>query len=336
MPRRRLLALGATLAGAITLRRPRRAIAAWGDQFSNVEWVEPDEALAFLAGRHRAYPHADLDSIQGFSPANIVETMDTELLDEIAARAGPAVMDRLYRLIATNLLDALRWVYVPLPVVLALDAGHGGRPDVYYDPGANGTEAMHARRVVEALEALAETKTYAGITVRRIFNDTIGDDFHMPSWYDCDGATSRILRNVRAAMLTRQATWWNREHPRNPIVVHMLSVHFNAGSGSMLVLHQGESVPDHLREPSIAYAKAYLERTRPALYDSGMLPYPLPLMFGTGMSDDRLLYDSPPCFTFNPYTGADLRQMPSRYSMLQASPEQRDFVAGVLRYHGLD
>jgi hypothetical protein len=190
--------------------------------------------------------------------------------------------------------------------------------------------------VVEALEELPGTKAYAGITVRRIFNDTIGDDFGMPSWYDCDGATSRTLRNVRAAMLTHQAAEWNRQHARNPVAVHMLSVHFNAGSGGILVLHQGESVPDALRDWSVAYAEAYVERMLPALDTSGMLPYPLRLMFGNGISDDRLLYDSPPCFVFNPYTGTDLRSMPARYSMLQASPEQRDFVAGVLRYHGLD
>jgi len=262
--------------------------------------------------------------------------MDTELMDEIAWRGGPAAMSRLYRLIAVQLLDALRWVYTPLPVVLALDAGHGGHPDVYYDPGANGTEAMHTRRVVEELEELADTKAYAGITVRRIFNDTIGDHFRMPSWYDCDGASSRTLRNVRAAMLVHEAAAWSRAQPRNPVAVHMLSVHFNAGSGGILVLHQGDAVPEHLRELSVAYAEAYVERTRPALHASGMLPYPLRLMFGSGLSDDRLLYDSPPCFTFNPYTGADLRRLPARYSMLQASPEQRDFVAGVLRYHGLD
>ncbi len=51
---------------------------------------------------------------------------------------------------------------------------------VFYDPGSNGTEAIHTRRVVSAVEQLAADSRYGGITIRRIFNDAIADDFGLP------------------------------------------------------------------------------------------------------------------------------------------------------------
>lgn len=303
--------------------------------FSRVEEVGPWEALLYLAGRHPRYPGANLDSMMGFSAADILETMDTDVLDAIAARRGEAGVGEIYRLIARHLLDAVLAVYGEAPVLLALDAGHGGLRGVYFDPGANGTEYYHTRRVVEAVEALAAEPTYASITVRRIFNDAIGDDFGLPARYERHSGTALVIRNARASMLAYEADAWNRQHPDRAVAVHVISVHFNVGSGGILVLHQGEAVPDVYRERSVAYARVYLNAARAALNQSGLLPYPLRLALGTGLSDDRLLYDPPYRLTVNPLTGVDRSKLPRRYAMLQASLLERDYADGALRYYGL-
>ncbi len=303
--------------------------------FSQVEEVGPWEVLLYLAGRHPRYPGANLDSIMGFSAANILETMDTDVLDVVAARRGDAVVAELYGLIARHLLDTLLAVYGSAPVLLALDAGHGGLRGVYFDPGANGTEYYHTRRVVEAVEALAAEPAYASITIRRIFNDAIGDDFGLPSPHERHSATSLIIRNARASMLAYEADAWNRQHPDRAVAVHVISVHFNVGSGGILVLHQGESVPEVFRQWSVAYARAYVEATRPALNASGLLPYPLRLALGTGLSDDHLLYEPGFGPRVNPFTGVDRSKLPRRYAMLQASLLERDYADGALRYHRL-
>ncbi|MER3420795.1 MAG: hypothetical protein C4290_09865 [Chloroflexota bacterium] len=303
--------------------------------FSRVEEVGPWEVLLYLAGRHPRYPGANLDSMMGFSAADILETMDTDVLDTVAARRGEAAVAQLYRLIAHHLLDTLLVVYGEAPVLLALDAGHGGLRGVYFDPGANGTEWYHTRRVVEAVEALAAEPAYASITIRRIFNDAIGDDFGLPERYERHSATALVIRNARAAMLAYEADAWNRQHPDRAVAVHVISVHFNVGSGGILVLHQGEAVPDMFRERSVAYARVYLNAARAALNQSGLLPYPLRLALGTGLSHDRLLYDPPYRLTVNPLTGVDRSKLPRRYAMLQASLLERDYADGALRYHGL-
>ena len=303
--------------------------------FSRVEEVGPWEALLYLAGRHPRYPGANLDSMMGFSAADILETMDTDVLDAIAARRGEAGVGEIYRLIARHLLDAVLAVYGEAPVLLALDAGHGGLRGVYFDPGANGTEYYHTRRVVEAVEALAAEPTYASITVRRIFNDAIGDDFGLPARYERHSGTALVIRNARASMLAYEADAWNRQHPDRAVAVHVISVHFNVGSGGILVLHQGEAVPDVYRERSVAYARVYLNAARAALNQSGLLPYPLRLALGTGLSDDRLLYDPPYRLTVNPLTGVDRSKLPRRYAMLQATLLERDYADGALRYYGL-
>lgn len=303
--------------------------------FSRVEEVGPWEVLLYLAGRHPRYPGANLDSMMGFSAADILETMDTDVLDTVATRRGEAAVAQLYRLIAHHLLDTLLVVYGEAPVLLALDAGHGGLRGVYFDPGANGTEWYHTRRVVEAVEALAAEPAYASITIRRIFNDAIGDDFGLPERYERHSATALVIRNARAAMLAYEADAWNRQHPDRAVAVHVISVHFNVGSGGILVLHQGEAVPDMFRERSVAYARVYLNAARAALNQSGLLPYPLRLALGTGLSDDRLLYDPPYRLTVNPLTGVDRSKLPRRYAMLQASLLERDYADGALRYHGL-
>lgn len=304
--------------------------------FADVSQVEPWDALLFLAGRDRRYPEASVESLHGFCPADIVETMDTVVLDAVYADQGGAALRRLSHLIAVEVLEALLFVYREESVLLALDAGHGGKRGVYYDPGSNGTEAIHTREVVQAIEERATDPRYARITIRRIFNDEIGDDFGLPPPEDRKSAASLTLRNVRAAMLAFEVDAWNRSHRDARVAVHVLSIHFNAGSGGILVLHQGSGVPVAFQDRSIAFAEAYVGWARPALNQSGLVPYPLRLALGTGLSDDRVLYE-PTMRTsrFNPYTGADRWAFPRRYAMLQTSALQRDYALGALIYHGL-
>ena len=307
-----------------------------GPAFSEVAQVGPDEVLLFLAGRHPRYPGASLDSIMGFSPADILETTDTDVLDTVHAVHGRAALETLYPLIAVHILEALLAVYGDAPLLLALDAGHGGKRGVHYDPGSNGTEAQHARRVVAAVEERATEPRYASITIRRIFNDAIGDDFGMPPPEDRKGAAALTIRNARAAMLALEVAAWNGDHPEAPVALHVLSVHFNAGSGGILVLHQGRAVPAEFRRRSIAYARAYVAGARPALNGTGLLPYHLRLALGTGLSDDTLLYEPPARGSrVNPYTGVDRSTFPRRYAMLQASLLQRDYAHGALIFNGL-
>ena len=136
-------------------------------------------------------------------------------------------------------------------------------------------------------------------------------------------------------MLAYEAAAWNGAHPEAPVAVHVVSVHFNAGSGGTLVLHQGSAVPEDFRARSVAYARAYVAGVRPALNATGLLPYQLRLVFGSGLSDDTLLYEPPFRRGVNPYTGVDRTRLPRRYAMLQASLLQRDYALGALIYHRL-
>ncbi len=358
--RRRMLALAGALSVTLTAARRRgatarpvlgvdhaelplrpwpavRSIAQDAPVFSDVAGVDADEALAFLAGRHRGYPGANLDSLMGYSAADILETTDTDVMDVVYARHGSNAVSGLYRVIAARTLESLLVVYDGAPVFLALDAGHGGKRGVFFDPGSGGTEADHARRVVAAIEDVAAADPrYGGTTVRRIFNDEIGDDFGLPPPNDRKGAAALTIRNVRGAMLAHEAAAWNRAHPQAPVAVHVVSVHFNAGSGGILVLHQGDTVPAVFRQRSIAFAREYVAATGPALNATGLLPYALRPALGTGLSDDHLLYE--PQFRvspINPFTGVDRSRFPRRYAMLQASLLQRDYADGALRYRGL-
>ena len=352
--RRTLLAAGAAASLALVHRRaearwPRDNELVAGDAiarvqdgseteatFSDVAAAGPDEVLRFLAGRHPRYPGADIDSLMGFSPADILETMDTDVLDTVRATRSGMALDRVYRIIAEQVLETMLSVYGEGRVVLALDAGHGGRRGVFYDPGSNGTEAGHTRAVVELIEERATEPRYSSLIPRRIFNDDIGDDFGMPPPEDRKGAAALTIRNARGAMLAYEAAAWSRAHPDQPVSVHVVSVHFNAGSGGILVLHQGSSVPAEHRARSVEFARAYVTAARPALNGSGLLPYQLRLALGTGLSDDTLLYEPPfRVSRVNPYTGADRSSFPRRYAMLQSSLLQRDYALGALVYSGL-
>ncbi len=352
--RRRLLAVGA----AATLALVQRGVAARrpldrdlggvdaATQANDEPWVEaafsdvasagPDDVLRFLAGRHPRYPGADVESLMGFSPADILETTDTDVLDTIRATRSGMALDRVYRIIAAQVLETMLAVYGDAAVVLALDAGHGGRRGVFYDPGSNGTEAGHNRAVAELVEERAAEPRYGSIVIRRIYNDAIGDDFGMPPPEDRKSAAALTMRNARGAMLAHEAAAWNRAHPDRAVAVHVVSVHFNAGSGGILVLHQGSSIPPEHRSRSVELARAYVGAARPALNGSGLLPYQLRLALGTGLSDDALLYEPPfRVSRVNPYTGADRSSFPRRYAMLQSSLLQRDFALGALIHNGL-
>lgn len=340
-----LAALGLSAASQVTARRveterdagPADGMAQEVLRFSEVEQVEPWDGLLFLSGKHARYPGANLESIMGFSAADILETMDTVVLDSIQARLGNETLLRVYRLIAEQILETVLQVYEDAPVLLALDAGHGGKPGVYFDPGSNGTEWRHTRQVVAALEERQTDPRYSTITTRRIFNDEIGDDFLLPPPEDRKGAASLSMRNIRGAMLAHEVAVWNRANPSAQVLLHVLSVHFNAGSGGTLVLHQGDTVPDEYRAWSIAHAQTYVTAARTALNNSGMMPYALGLPLGNGLSDDHLLYEPMTRIPsrINPYTGRDRSSFPRRYAMLQASLHQRDYVDGAMRYHGL-
>lgn len=313
------------------------AQAAAAPSFSNVAGVTPDDVALYFAGRLPGFPGVTVDNYLGYSPADLLESMDTVWLDQVGQRYGDSGLQTIYGIVARNLLDSLLSVYGSQPVVLALDAGHGGNPAVFWDPGSNGTEAQHTRAVVGVCEPMATDSRYASVTVRRIFNDSIGDDFGLPPPQDNKSRAQLVLRNARASMLAYEANGWNRDHPDQPVAVHVVSVHFNANSGGTLVLHEGDDVPAGFERRSIAYGQYYVDHVRPALNASGLLSDQLSLVEGTGLHDDSLMY-APPVRAdgsrVNPLTG-NVPHGPPRYAMLQASLLEQDYVLGLLRYRGL-
>jgi len=305
--------------------------------FPDVVAAGPDDVALYFAGRLTGYDGATINDYLGYSPADILESMDTTWVDQVGQAFGDAGLQRIYDLVAKQLLGSLMSVYPSQQVVLALDAGHGGNPDVFYDPGSNGTEAIHTRKVVGTVEQLAQNSQYSNITIRRIFNDAIGDDFGLPPPEDSKTRAQLVLRNGRASMLAYKVRAWNQVHAGLPIAVHVLSVHFNANSGGTLVLHEGDDVPAEFEARSLAYAQDYVPHARAALNASGLLPQPLDLVGGTGLHDDSLMYPPPlraGGSRVNPLTGNTLHG-PPRYAMLQASLLEQDYVLGLLRYRGL-
>jgi len=304
--------------------------------FSNVAEVGPDEIALYFGGKHPNYPGAGVANFLGYSPADILESMDTAVLDQVGQSRGQGAMDAIHTIVGKSLLESLLAIYATQPVLLALDAGHGGLAGVYFEPGSNGTEWEHTRAVAGIVEALATDSRYASITIRRIFNDAIGDDFGLPPPQDSKARASLVIRNARASMLAYEAGVWNRAHPESTVVLHVVSAHFNANSGGTLVLHEGDDAPADFARRSMAYGRDYVDRARPALNASGLLPSPLSLVNGNGLHDDSLMY-APPVRVgsrVNPLTG-NTPHGPPRYAMLQASLLEQDYVQGLLNYRGL-
>ena len=311
--------------------------AALHPDFPDVSQAGPDDAVKYLAGRDSRYPGSASTNFLGYSPADILETMDTVVLDEVAGLHGLDALNTLYQIVAANVLDTLRALYDGSPLVVALDAGHGGKDGVYYDPGSNGTEAIHTRRVVAAIEQRATAAQYGSIVIRRIFNDAIGDDFGMPAPDDHKDRAQLVMRNTRGSMLAYQAGAWNSAHPDSPVSVHVVSVHFNANTKGTLVLHEGADVPGRYQALSVLFAQKYVDSVRPALNATGLLPYDLSLVEGTGLHDDTLMYASPRRSAtppVDPLTGAPRPHFPPRYAMLQGSLLEAYYVQKLLHMHG--
>jgi hypothetical protein len=305
--------------------------------FTEVAGIGPDEIALYFGGKHPRYPGAGIANFLGYSPADILESMDTAVLDGVGEAHGQLGMDTIHAIVAKNVLESLLATYRSQPLVLALDAGHGGLPGVYFEPGSNGTEWQHTRSVVTMIEQMAADNRYATITIRRIFNDAIGDDFGLPPPQDSKPRASLVMRNARASMLAYEVDAWNRSHPNAQFLMHMISVHFNANSGGTLVLHEGDDVSVDFQQRSIAYGSDYVGRTRPALNATGLFAPQLTLVNGNGLHDDSLMY-VPPIRNggsrVNPLTGNALHG-PPRYAMLQASLLEQDYVQGLLNYRGL-
>jgi hypothetical protein len=311
--------------------------AATAPSFTEVANVGPDEIALYFAGKHPNYPGASIANFLGYSPVDLLESMDTAVLDQVGQAHGQLGMDTIHAIVAKNVLESLLATYKTQSLVLALDAGHGGLPSVYFEPGSNGTEWQHTRAVVTMIEQMAADRRYESITIRRIFNDAIGDDFGLPPPEDSKARASLVIRNARASMLAYEVNAWNKAHPHAQFAAHVISVHFNANSGGTLVLHEGDDVPSDFQQRSMAYGSDYVARARPALNATGLFTPQLDLVNGNGLHDDSLMY-APPIRAggsrVNPLTGNTMHG-PPRYAMLQGSLLEQDYVQGLLNYRGL-
>jgi hypothetical protein len=195
------------------------------------------------------YPGSGPTSVVEFSSANILETMDTAVLDGIKQRRGDAAVQQVYDAVARSILDTLVEKYGDHWVLVPLDAGHGGDKSYWWDPGSNGTEALHTRDVVATMSRLVVQPAYRHIILKPIFNDKIPDNFGIPANLNEPVVDQSVLRLTRASMLAAEATAWNRSHPdaTDQVVVHEVSVHFDSGAGGALVLYQGDVAPADLR-----------------------------------------------------------------------------------------
>src|SRR5262249_57404538 len=68
--------------------------------FSEVSQATPSDVVAFLAGRHPLYPGSDASKVVDFSPSDILETMDTIVLDRVRQGEGDAALQQVYDVIA--------------------------------------------------------------------------------------------------------------------------------------------------------------------------------------------------------------------------------------------
>src|SRR5579883_2446570 len=260
--------------------------------FSEVAHRTPADVLAYLRGELPGYPGSGPDRVIDFSPSDILETMDTAWLDEVGRAHGQSGLGVVYETIAHAILATLVDLYPRGWIVLALDAGHGGKKGYYWDPGSEGTEAGHTRAVVAALERLVKRPEYHRVISRRIFNDDLADDFGLPRGVERPTINSTLMRQARASMLAMEANRWNlgQSDPSGDTWVHEISVHFNVGSGGALVLHQGNTVRPAFVERSVEFARRYLARVTGALNATGLLPHVLELWNGDGLHDDIMMY----------------------------------------------
>jgi hypothetical protein len=261
-----------------------------------------------------AYLQNDPEAVFDFSPSDILETMDTVVLDRVA---DPAIV---YDAIARSALDTLDELYPTGWIVVPVEAGH----DPGWDPGSEGTEARHNRAVVASLQRLAPAR----VVVRPIHNDELADDLGLPSWLVKRTVSSILIRQARASMLAAEAAAWNALHadPAEQAHVHELSVHFNAGAGGALVLHQGETVDPERQALSLAFARRYLELVVPRLNATGALPVRLRRWAVTGLHDDVMMYR--PSY----YTAEDTRGITLRYGALQGRGYMPRYVRLVLAH----
>lgn len=298
-------------------------------RFSDVASRTPAEVIAYLQGRLPGYPGSGPSALLGFSPSDILETMDTLVLDTVGVRRGAAALQQVYAVIGRAVLDTLRQQYPDGWVLVALDAGHGGKPGVDWDPGSEGTEATHTRGVVAAIERLSAEPAYQRIITRRIFNDAIAADFGLPRSLNRPTVNQTLLRQARASMLAFEAAAWNQAHrsASAQVVVHEISIHFNVGAGGALVLHQGSTVRPEFVARSIDFARRYLQTVTAALNASGLLPSPLGLWGGDGLHDDVMMYRPA-------WLGAALAGVPLRYGALQGRGYLPRYVEIVLAYGG--
>ena len=246
-----------------------------------------------------AYVRSHPDALFDFSPSNILETLDTAVLDR---SADP---ETIHVTVARTALDALEELYPIGWILVPVEAGHDPR----WDPGAEGTEAEHNRAVVARMQQLASRR----VLVRPIHNDRLPDDLGLPEHLTKRTVSSVLVRQARAAMLAAEAAAWNADHPdpADRVHVHELSVHFNAGAGGAMVLHQGETVHPERRALSEAYAEGYLALVVPRLNATGALPTRLRRWASSGKHDDVMMYR--PAY----FTAEETRGITLRYGVLQ-------------------
>ena len=258
--------------------------------FADVSQRTPSDVVAYLHGSLPDYPGSNSESVLNFSPSNILETMDTIVLDRVAQNEGKVALQKVYDTIAADILKTLRDTDGNGWILVALDAGHGGNKAFYFDAGSEGTEWRHTRAVEAAMQRLVFAGDYPKIILRPVFNDAITDDLGIPKALDRPTIDSILMRQARASMLAQQAVTWNATHPDAPVVVHEISVHFNAGSDGALVLYQGDTVRPEFVQMSLAFGQQYLHRVIPDLNRTGLLPAPLRPWGAKGLHDDVMLY----------------------------------------------
>jgi hypothetical protein len=294
--------------------------------FSEVSQRTPPEVVAYLQGGLPEYPHAHPNAVLNFSPSDILETMDAVVLDWVGRNRGEAALREVYAAMAYSVLATLREGYAEPWVVVALDAGHGGKKGYYWDGGAGGTEADHARGVVDAMYALAAAPEFEGILLRPIYNDEIADDFGLSPGRNKPVMNPLVMRQARASMLAWEVATWNGVHPEasDRAVLHEISVHFNAGAGGAMVLHQGDTVRPEFTALSIDFAVRYLARVTAVLNAGGRLPAPLRLWGGNGLHDDIMMYRP------DYLSDAEIAGLVLRYNGLQGGGYLPRYIATIL------